>query len=162
MAKFYQMEEYNLANRKTCFDKVQLDVLKHVLASQLCRMDDPQYGYMILSAMPTTEDDEWVMRASMCSGDFCLSGMKGETLARQSISAAVNFPDTDLHYAQMVPGGDQLWGNAYFDEALSVLVLAANGGQLMLALQIAHTEDGDEYAREHLLKAYAAATLVFR
>lgn len=166
MADFYQTAEFNIADRKNqkmCFYEPQLRVFLHVLASQICRLDDePQYGYLMLSGMPNNDDAEWIVKASMHEGDFCIDGVHGETLAKQSISAAAHFPDIDLHYTNMVSSGEQLWSNAYFDEDLSVLVLAASHGQLLLSLQLSLTESGEEYTKEHFLKAYAAATMILQ
>ncbi len=149
-------------DRKNRLSRPQLGVLLYVLVSQICRLDDPQYGYLMLSAVPTNEDAEGVMETSMRRGDFCLDGVYGKTLAEQSISAAVNFPDIDLHYAQMESDGDQLQDGVYFDENLGVLALMATGGRLLLTLQLALDERGEEYAKENLLKVYAAAVLVFQ
>lgn len=165
MAKFYKEQQFNIPAKgagRICMGEPQLNLLLYMLASQICKMDDPQYGHLSLSGVPTGEDAEWIVEASMCKGDFTLGGVSGQMLAKQSISAAVNFPDIDLHYTQMTSGSEQLFGNAYFDDGLSVLVLTASGGQLMLALQLSHTVDGDEYAKENLLKAYATAVLVLQ
>lgn len=164
MAKFYLTTGYNdvaIRNEKICMDQHQLDALQYIVAAQLCRMDEPQYGSMILSGMPTNEDVCEIMTATMCGGGFQTSAGTSDDLARRSIDAAVNYPDIDKHYIQMADS-DLLWGNAYFDEGLSVLVLAASHGQLLLALQLSSTEDGEEYAKEHLLKAYATATMALQ
>lgn len=166
MARFYDKEELNVAGRKNSrilLEEPQLHVLLHVLASQICRLDDPQYGCLLLYAMPSNDNAEWVAKTYMHGGDFFVeNSVTGNELAEQSINAAVDFPDVDLHYTQMAAGGEQLWSNAYFDENLSVLVLAASHGQLLLATQLAYSKDGEEYAKESLLKVYAAAVIALR
>lgn len=165
MAKFFATTGYNdaaIQNEKICLDKHQLDVLQHIVATQICKMDDPQYGCIVLSGMPTDEDACEIMTNTMCSGDFMAGTVSGNSLAKMSITAAESYPDADLHYTQMGSAGEQLWSGVYFDEDLSVLVLAASQGQLLLAMQLAYTEDGEKYEKENLLKAYATAVLVLQ
>lgn len=164
MAKFDKSQIYNAFpnNHRICVHPVQLNVLMHILATQLCKLDDPQYGSVILSGIPTGEADEWITKATMPKGDFSLNGVSGSELAEQSISAAVNFPDIDMHYTQMASGSGLLESGAYFDERFGVLVLDANHGRLLVSMQLSYTEDGEEYAREHLLKAYGTAVMAIQ
>lgn len=165
MAEYYARKQFNnvtTESGKIRLAEQQLNVLTYVLANQLCRMDEPQFGCMVLSAMPEGEADVVVMKAFAREGDFMLGGMSGESLAEQSIAAAINFPDIEGHYTAMDDGSGMLWGNAYFDEDLSVLALSAKHGRLYLALQLSPTKAGEEYAREHLLQAYGVAVLALQ
>lgn len=165
MAKFFLTTGYNakaIQNERICLDEHQLDVLQHVVATQICKMDDPQYGCIVLSGMPTNEDVCEIMTSTMCGGDFMAGAVAGDSLAKISISAAEHYPDVDLHYTQAVSAGEQLWSGVYFDKDLSVLVLAASHGQLLMSMQLAYTEDGERYEKENLLKAYAAAVMVLQ
>lgn len=163
--EFYATTEINRSkDTRTCLAEPQIRVLLYVLASQICRLDgsEPQCGRLMISGVPTGEDAEWIAKATIRKGDFYLDELSSEALAEQSISAAASYPDIDLHYTRTTAGSEQLQDGAHFDENLGVLVLTATGGRLLLTLQLAIDESGEEYAKENLLKAYAATLLAFQ